>query len=309
MRVIYGSESFPKDVFDVWEQVERYPHVIGDFCWAALDYIGEAGIGGFSRDKEKKANPIPDLGWPWVVSFTGDLDLTGRQKPASLARDVAWRISPLEVAVQRPIAPGMFENKGVWGWSDELQSWTWPGAEGRELVVRLYAADADHLELRLNGKLIRKVAVDGQTRMPVEMLVDYAPGILEARALHLGREIGRRQLETVGKPVAIRLTPERRQVFKRRGGLQYIALEVVDGEGRQVPDAEVDIRVSVTGPARLKGLGSGRPLASPGFQIPMVRTWHGTALAILSHTGSPGTVTLEAKSNGMPSAIARIGVG
>ena len=46
-RVILSTESHqsPKSIFDYWKAVEEMPWVAGDFCWTALDYIGEAGIG------------------------------------------------------------------------------------------------------------------------------------------------------------------------------------------------------------------------------------------------------------------------
>jgi beta-galactosidase len=28
---MYGSESYPKGIFDYWEIVEKHPYVIGDF--------------------------------------------------------------------------------------------------------------------------------------------------------------------------------------------------------------------------------------------------------------------------------------
>ena len=39
-RVIVGTESFPKDSFQMWDLVWNHSHVIGDFIWTAFDYIG-----------------------------------------------------------------------------------------------------------------------------------------------------------------------------------------------------------------------------------------------------------------------------
>ena len=43
-RVIYGSESYPKEAAQNWNLVEKHPYVIGDFVWTAIDYLGEAGL-------------------------------------------------------------------------------------------------------------------------------------------------------------------------------------------------------------------------------------------------------------------------
>lgn len=48
-RVIYGSESYPKDANLNWNLVEKHTAVIGDFVWTAIDYIGEAGLGHVSE--------------------------------------------------------------------------------------------------------------------------------------------------------------------------------------------------------------------------------------------------------------------
>lgn len=32
-RVIFGSETFPQDIYKNWKMVERYPYLIGDFMW------------------------------------------------------------------------------------------------------------------------------------------------------------------------------------------------------------------------------------------------------------------------------------
>ncbi|MCM2677444.1 glycoside hydrolase family 2 protein [Alkalicoccobacillus plakortidis] len=41
-RVIYGSETYPHNLFENWEETEKNPNVIGDFVWTAIDYLGEA---------------------------------------------------------------------------------------------------------------------------------------------------------------------------------------------------------------------------------------------------------------------------
>jgi beta-galactosidase len=49
-RIMMGTESFPLEAFENWQQVEQHPYVIGDFVWTAMDYIGETGIGHTGLD-------------------------------------------------------------------------------------------------------------------------------------------------------------------------------------------------------------------------------------------------------------------
>lgn len=294
-RILYGSESFPKDLFAIWELTDRSPWLVGDFVWTAMDYLGEAGIGGGTYGK----GGMGSLGaWPEVVSRCGDLDLIGHQRGQSLARDVVWGLSPLEVAVQTPPPDGKIEIIRPWGWSDERQSWTWPGQEGRPLAVRVYTA-GDRVELRLNGQAVEEMPVTAADLKRVEFKVRYQAGTLEAVAYRGGAEIARRKLATVGAPAAVRLTPERPSAGRSRGDVAFVAIEVVDAEGRRVPQAEQALQLSIAGPAELAGFGSANPLAVGGFQSAAAQTFDGRALAILRSQGRAGRVRIEVKGEGL----------
>ena len=128
-RIMAGTESFPNQAFQNWREVENNKFVIGDFVWTAIDYLGESGIGHASI----KTGPGGDVfspPYPWFNSYCGDIDLIGNKKPQSYFRDVVWRRSKVEMAVQRPVPERYTEQVSRWGWSDELRSWTWPGLEG-----------------------------------------------------------------------------------------------------------------------------------------------------------------------------------
>ena len=49
-RIMMGTEVFPLEAFENWQQVEQHPYVIGDFVWTAMDYFGETGIGHTGLD-------------------------------------------------------------------------------------------------------------------------------------------------------------------------------------------------------------------------------------------------------------------
>jgi beta-galactosidase len=307
-RVFYGTESFPEDVFAIWDLTERKPWLVGDFVWTAMDYLGEAGIGGSTLAPATMSRAMAGLipaGWPWMNAFCGDIDLIGGRKAPSYARDVVWGLSPVELAVQRPPPDGKQDVARRWGWRDELQSWTWPGAEGKPLTVRVYTA-GDRVELRLNGAAVASKPVTADDLKHVELQVPYAPGVLEAVAFHGGAEIGRRQLVTVGAPAALRLRPEQAAGRAGRGDVSFVAVEVLDAQGRVTPDVARDVKLVVSGPAELIGFGSGAPLAVGSFQAPAARTWNGRALAILRGTGGPGRVRIEAGSEGLRPASTSI---
>jgi beta-galactosidase len=303
-RIIYASETFPHDAYDYHALAERAPYMLGEFVWTAIDYIGEAGIGATKRIPAK-GMPYYLAQWPWVNAWCGDIDLIGHQKPPSFARDVIWGHSAIEMMVQRPVPEGQIEFVAQWGWSDELPSWTWPDAAGRTLAVRLYTS-GDTVELRLNGTPAGRKTLTASDKMRTEIAVPYAPGTLEAIAYRGGREIGRKRLETVSAAARLRLVPEKPRSGSDRQSLSYIGVDMLDAQGRILPEGEAKVRLVVNGPAELVGFGSANPLAIGSFQAAEAQTFRGRALAILRSTGAKGTVRIEARADGLHSAAATI---
>jgi beta-galactosidase len=306
-RILFGTESFPKDVAAIWDLTDRSAWLIGDFVWTAMDYLGEAGIGGSTLIAAGPASgPAPGLStWPWINAFCGDIDLIGQQKPASRSRDVVWGLSALEIGVQRPVPDGKVDQPAIWGWHDEQNSWTWPGSEGRALTIRVYTR-GDQVELQLNGRLSESKLVTAADLKCVQFTARYEPGRLEAIAFRDGAEIARRRLQTVGMAAAIRLTPERSTGGSSRGDVSYVAVEIVDASGNTVPDASSRIDLAISGPAELIAFGSANPVAVGPLQSSTAQTWNGRALAIIRGRGRRGRVTLEARAGGLKTGSAAI---
>jgi beta-galactosidase len=303
-RVFVGTESFPSQAVSFWRLADRAPYVIGDFVWTAMDYLGEAGIGMSYLSGEE---PGPRAPYPWINGFCGDLDLIGEQKPQSLQRDVIWGLSPLEVAVQRPLPAGKRERVSPWGWRDELQSWSWPGQEGQALTVRVYT-QGDRVELTLDGHKVAEAAVADADMATAVLSVPYAAGRLVATAFRAGKPIGRRTLETVGAPAAIRLKADRPRIRADRSDLAFVTVEVVDAQGRVLPDGVQVVELALTGPAELAAFGAANPRGVASFRQPVAKTWHGRALAVVRPTHGAGTVMVEARAEGLRPATAKIAV-
>lgn len=306
-RVFYASETYPSESYDYWALAEEAPYMIGEFVWTAMDYLGEAGLGLFRKVPADNPRPMPHE-FPVVGAFCGDLDLTGEQKPQSLARDVVWGLSPLEVAVAQPLEEGMVELVPHWGWPDELQSWTWPQVEGREVTLRVYTS-GDEVEVRVNGEQVGRKALSAEDKMRCELNVAYRPGELEVIAYQKGSEISRRRLQTVTRPRALRLVPEEPQGSADRQSIHYVRIEVLDEKGRWVPNDDRNVKVSIAGPAELLGFGSGNPRAVGSFQKKEALTYQGRALLILRSKGRKGDVRLTATADGLKASDAVISLG
>ncbi len=304
-RVMMGTESFPKEAFENWEAVEKHPYVIGDFVWTGMDYLGETGIGHVHIDRQTSYELQP---YPWFNAWCGDVDLVGGKKAQMYFRDVVWRNSKIEMAVQRPVPEGKKETVSAWGWSDELRSWTWPGSEGRPMSVRVYTR-GDAVRLLLNGKEVGTARVSAETKLTAEFAVPYAPGELRAVATENGKEIGSIAFSTAGPPASLRLVADRKAIRASRDDLVFVTVEVLDAKGNLVPDAVIPVRFALAGAAELAGVGSADPRDAASFRASRRKTFQGRCLAILRPNGARGQATLRAEADGLTAASVTVRIG
>ncbi len=305
-RVMVGTESFPNQAYQNWQAIEKDSWVLGDFVWTAMDYLGESGIGHATIAN----HPGPDdlvRPYPWFNSYCGDIDLIGNKKPQSYYRDVVWRRSPVEMAVQRPVPQGWTETTSPWGWSDELRSWTWPGLEGTPLTVRVYTR-ADEVKLWLNGAPAGEKRLTPADALQAEFTVPYRAGVLKAVAYEQGREVGAISFRTAGPARRLHLTADRRRLAASRDDLSYVMVTVVDAEGQPLPDTTVPVSFELRGVGELAAVGSADPKDVASFRQPHRRTFHGQCLAIVRPQEKPGAIELRATSPGLEPTSIRLEV-
>jgi beta-galactosidase len=305
-RIIAGTESFPNQAYQNWHAVESDSWVLGDFVWTAIDYIGESGIGHASI-RNGPGGDVFSPPYPWFNSYCGDIDLIGNKKPQSYFRDVVWRQSKVEMAVQRPVPERYTEHISMWGWSDELHSWTWPGFEGTPMKVRVYTR-GDQVKLLLNGKEVGSKEVAEKDALRAEFIVSYSPGELKAVAYQNAQEIGTIAFATTAKPHKLTLTPDRSKINASRDDLGYVMVQVVDEQGRPLPDAVVPVSFAVTGAGEIAAVGNANPKDVASFRQPQRDTFHGTCLVIVRPTGKPGAIEVRAEAPRLGTATAQLQV-
>jgi beta-galactosidase len=297
-RIMVGTESFAKEAFDSWQQVEKHPFVIGDFIWTAMDYIGETGLGSSRLDDD------PDKGflrsWPWFNGNCGDIDLCGFKKPQLLYRDVIWNNSKLEMLVHAPVPEGRKELVSYWGWPNELPSWNWKGHENKDLEVRVFSRYST-VRLERNGKIIGEKSVNDSTKLIATFKVSYEPGVLKAVALENGIEGASKELITTGDPAKIKLTADRTKIKADRNDLSYVRVEITDAQGNLIPDAAVPVTFTISGAGEIAGSGNASPSDMESFNNRVCKTYRGRALVILRPLKGrkTGTITLKTEANGL----------
>jgi len=288
-RIMMGTESFAKEAFENWQQVEKHPYVLGDFVWTAVDYLGEAGIAHTGLDSTRNF-PLPKF--PWFNSWCGDIDLIGGKKPQSYYRDVVWNRSKLEMLVHAPIPEGHKEAVSYWGWPEERHSYTFPGAEGKPLQVNVYTR-YETVRLVLNGKIIGEQNASAQTKLTATFTVNYQPGVLKAIGLKNGKAVDSVELKTAGKPARIRLTADRTRIQATPGNLVYITAEVLDEKGQLVPDASNLLHFNISGGGEIIATGNADPTGMESMQQPKHKTFEGKCLIIV-RSKKAGKIRLNA---------------
>ncbi|HEY0622825.1 glycoside hydrolase family 2 TIM barrel-domain containing protein [Sphingomonas sp.] len=313
-QVMYTSESLPKDAFAYWRTVETSPWVIGDFVWTAVDYLGESGIGwmGYSQDWQK-------LGpYPWHLAYCGEIDATGRKRPAAYYRQILWKtgIDPIAAFVRQPAGTEDLPDRHFfpitpphldWSLEDVHPSWSWAGQEGKPLEVAVYS-EFPEVELTLNGKSLGRKAVGLATRYQALFTVPYEAGELVAIGYRNGRPAGRWTLRTAGDAARVDLSPDRQQLPADGEALAYVAIELKDAAGTPLYARAGDrrVRVRVSGAGTLAGIGNGDPRDAASFQSGVRSTFHGRVVAAIRAGTEPGPIVIEIEADGLPSRQIRL---
>ncbi len=292
-RVMYGSESYPKQRSQNWDLVEKLPYVIGDFVWTAIDYLGEAGIG--SAEYRTSGNQPQFQGWPWFNGWCGDIDLTGEKKPQAYYRDVVWRDAPITMAVEKPAPAGTYQSISAWGWQLEYNSWTFNDCTSDNMMTVNVYARSKQVRLYLNGRLLGTKNIS--STYWAGFSVPYEPGELRAVEFDGTNEGASFTLKTAGQPVGIRLRADRNEFSADEQSLVYITAELVDAEGHVVRNAKEQVTFGLAGDASIIATGNASPNDMESFRASTVSLYEGRAMAVIRGNGTDRNVTVKATGN------------
>lgn len=340
-RIIYGSESFPKEMAKNWNLVDKHPYVIGDFVWTAMDYVGEAGLGHVHERSDNRW--IQLLSWPWFNAWCGDIDLIGDKKPQSYYRDVLWHRSKLAMAVRPSVPDGEYEDVNGWGWTAEENHWNWSRSNSKQSIgyAELKVPNYLPIELRpenyqttnvvgnlrhnINGYRSDSLRVNVYSREPrVQLLINdsimgekdtdpetytatfivaYEPGSLKAMTVPQTKKAKPDSLEfvTALPPARIVLKADRDSISSSHNDLSYVHIFIEDEEGHLCPTAEIPLDISFTGKAQVVA-GTAHPYDMKSFRSLHPTTFRGKALAIVQPQDASGEVTLTVKAKGLKTA-------
>ena len=291
-RVIWQTESYPRDAFKNWAVVNDFPYVVGDIVWTGLDYLGESGIGRYYYEGERPGEHWFDGGFPeWHGAYCGDIDITGWRKPISHYREVLWHNdTPLYLAVKEPDGYHGKIKETAWSVWPTWESWTWPGWEGKPVEVEVYTHQPE-VKLYLDDQLIGTKQVSRETEFKAVFSVSYKAGTLRAEAG--GESV---TLKTAGEPACLRLTPDRTTMTADGQSLTFITVEVVDKQGTLVPEATIPCEATIKGAGTLLAFASADLKDTEPYTSPRVKTWKSRALLVVRSTQKGGSINVSIKS-------------
>ena len=291
-RVIWQTESYPRDAFRNWATVHDFPYVVGDIVWTGLDYLGESGIGRTYYKGEREGESWIKGGQPeWHGAPCGDVDITGWRKPISHYREMLWNENtPLYMAVKEPEGYHGEIKQTMWSVWPTYESWTWKGWEGKPVEVEVFTHQPK-VKLYLNDQLIGTKEVNRNTEYKAVFTVPYQKGTLRAEA---GEESV--TLKTAGEPARLKLTPDRTVMRADGQSLTYIIVEVVDQDGNLVPEAEIPCEATVKGAGKLLAFASANLKDEEPYPSVHSKTWKGRAMLVVRSSQKKGTVNVSIKS-------------
>ncbi|MBR4809053.1 MAG: DUF4982 domain-containing protein [Bacteroidales bacterium] len=235
------------------------PWLAGLFFWTGFDYRGES-------------NPLV---FPATGSEFGLLDYCGFPK------DEAWYLK-------------------AW-WTDEpvlhiLPHWNLGGHEGETVSIWVYS-NCDEVALRVNGKSLGRKKMQWGGYLSWDAV--YKPGKVVATGYRNGRKVMTQVLETTGDASGLKVDADRTELSADGRDVAVCTLRLVDSKGRFVPDACLDLQLTVSGPVRILGVGNGDPAwqaperpQDPEARTFSVRSFNGLAQVLLQSCTEPGSASL-----------------
>ena len=262
--------------------------VVGLAYWGAISYFGES------------------RGWPlkgWDDSF---FDITLQPKP------LAWLIRSMFRPEEPTVHIAVVDRKaGAQEWNGirlgiDQTSDHWNRTEGQRLRIYTYT-NADEVELLVGGRSMgtkpnrRDDAC--QRNVIVWDDVPYRAGRAEAVARTNGRVVARHRIETTGPAVRLSLEPDNADWRADGQDLQHVRITALDRQGRRVPTANGDVRLSLAGDARIVAVGNGDMCSSETADQQHIHLYQGSALVVLRAGSRPASIRLTAQAEGLKRAI------
>ncbi|HZH64845.1 MAG TPA: glycoside hydrolase family 2 TIM barrel-domain containing protein [Flavisolibacter sp.] len=276
-RLILGAETYHDTRH--WLAVRNHDYVIGEFVWVGYDYLGEDGV-------------WPKHGWD-----AGIIDMADNPYPEYYLRKSYWSKDPVvHIAIETSA-----NRKSEWHPRKAAAHWNhqW---NGNYLLPLFVYSNCDEVELRINDSLIGRKAVD-KNLYYAKWEVPFKAGKVRATGYRNNKQVTEHTLRTAGTATGLHLAASKTELVADSEDVLRLAVTVVDNNGVVVPDAANEIKVELSGPARLRGLDNGSQSDTTAFSSKSRKAFGGRLLATIQATGEQGLVKMKVTSPGLQPAV------
>ena len=299
-RIICASETVGSDIFHGWEAVEKFPWVIGDFLWTAVDYLGEVGVGRTEVD----VKPLGLAEYPYRLSGCGDLDVACRKKPRSFYRDCVWGIAKRPyIAEEDPALHDRMVYPMWWGWPIVHEYWNYPGWEGKPVRITVYSM-AEEVSLAVNGREIGRARAGKEYEYKARFTTSYQPGAVTCTEYIGGKAVGSHAISTPGQERMLCLTPDHPFLHSQEDDLVFVDVQLTDEKGLPVMEDGRVVSFEVQGDAEFMGAGSCAIKTTANYSKPEQPMENGYVQAVLRvKPQGKGRAVLICRSEGLKDAV------
>ena len=145
-------------------------------------------------------------------------------------------------------------------------SWSFEGREGKPVQLEVYA-DAEEVELFLNGKSAGKAIITEKGRYKAAFELLWQPGTIEAVAYRSGTVCGRCALTSAAGAPSLSVEPECAEVSFRQRDVIFVPIRAAGENGQTLLQRKDTVSVCID--------GRGRPRSLPLLQLPSGQGLHG----------------------------------
>jgi len=269
----------------MWQQDE--PYIAGEFVWTGFDYLGEPTPYNNASVKEMGMNDAQAS----RSSYFGIVDLVGIPKDRYYLYKSYWKPSEITIHI--------------------LPHWNWKAREGQKTPVFVYT-NGDCAELFINGKPQGRKCKQPASKESVNRFrlmwndVLYEPGEVKVIAYKNNVAIGEKSIKTTGKPITLKLTPDKITLKADGTDLSYILIEALDEEGNLCPLANNRVEISIKGNGFIAGVGNGNPQSFKPFKSNNINLFYGKAMLILGAGFEKGKTVIKVNSEKLHGDVVKI---
>ncbi len=284
-RLMLGTETMSADLPYNWERVKKLPQLIGDFVWAAWDYIGETCM-GWTYPSYKG---LPLLANQGMIDITGNplAQMAFLQVVWGLRKDPYFAVRPLNHLKETP-------SKGAWQFTNAISNWEWKGFEGKKATVEVYSS-SKFVTLYLNQKVI---GTKETKNMKAIFYLSYERGKLEAVATdEMANVIGRSSLSSADSETMLKVSLSKSSLEANEQDLSFVEIEFTDKNGILKPYIEQQVEIKLEGDSvTLEGFGSALYKTDQSFLSNKYCSYRGRLLAVLKSSKKEGKTSISISS-------------